>query len=304
MTTPSRGGSLSALSYRAGWGLACRLPERTVGVALRRAADLAWSRRGAGVRQLEANLSRAVPGDDEAVLRDLSQRAMRSYLRYWGEVFRLPRWSAGQLSERVVTRHEERLREPLARGQGVVAALPHMGNWDLAGAWACSQGMPLTTVAERLQPEQLYAEFLRHRNSLGMDVLPLTGGAAPLPVLEQRLAEGGFVCLLADRELSRRGVPVPLLGETARLPIGPALLAARTGAVLLPVTTSYAGSSMRLDFHQPVEVGSGVAGMRAATAGVAAAFTAAIRRDPADWHMLQRVFEADLAARPRRVVSP
>jgi phosphatidylinositol dimannoside acyltransferase len=89
-------------------------------------------------------------------------------------------------------------------------------------------------------------------------------------------------------------VTVPLLGEPAKLPIGPALLAQRTGALLLPVTTAYEGRRMHLRVHEPVDVESGDGAIEKATAAVADVITDAIRRDPADWHMLQSVFEADV----------
>jgi KDO2-lipid IV(A) lauroyltransferase len=291
----SRLDHIAAWGYRAGWWVVRGAPEPVVTAALVRLADRAWSRRGRGVVQLERNLSRARPDAGPEELTELSRAAMRSYLRYWGEVFRLPRWSPDQVRERVVTHRDERMREPLAAGRGVVAALPHMGNWDLAGAWACAEDMPVTTVAERLRPESLYRDFLRYRESLGMTVLPLTGGPSTVPVLEARLRAGGLVPLMADRDLSRTGITVPLLDADARLPGGPAVLAQRTGARLLPVTTSYdTDLRMHLWFHQPVAVGEGQDGVRTATAAVADAFSTAIRRDPADWHMLQRVFVSDL----------
>lgn len=287
---------LTAGGYRTGWWAVRHAPEPLVTAASKALADRAWARRGRGVLQLERNLVRACPEADADELRELSRAAMRSYLRYWGEVFRLPRWSASDLRERVIPHADHRMRDPLAAGRGVVAALPHMGNWDLAGAWACAEGMPVTTVAERLRPESLYRDFVRYRESLGMTVLPLTGGPPTVPVLEARLRAGGLVPLMADRDLSRTGITVPLLGADARLPAGPARLAQRTGARLLPVTASYgSASAMHLWFHQPVEVGEGPEGVRTATAAVADAFSRAIRRDPTDWHMLQRVFVNDAA---------
>ena len=282
---------VTAWGYRTGWWVVRHAPEPVVSGALVRLADRAWKRRGRGVTLLEQNLSRACPEADADELRELSRAAMRSYLRYWGEVFRLPRWSPDDLRERVIPHEDHRMRDPLAAGRGVVAALPHMGNWDLAGAWACAEDMPVTTVAERLRPESLYRDFLRYREGLGMTVLPLTGGPPTVPVLEARLRAGGLVPLMADRDLSRTGITVPLLGAAAKLPAGPARLAQCTGARLLPVTASYdTDARMHLWFHEPVEVGEGKAGVRAATAAVADAFSHAIRRDPVDWHMLQRVF--------------
>src|SRR5262249_61043990 len=81
----------------------------------------------------------------------------------------------------------------------------------------------------------LFDRFVAYRESLGMEVLPLTGGASPWAPLARRLRWGRGVCLVADRDLSRNGVDVSFFGETARMPGGPALLAATTGAVLLPV---------------------------------------------------------------------
>ncbi len=288
----TRRADIAAWAYRVGWQVSTRVPEAVAAPVLHAGAAAVWARRGAGVRMLEANLARAVPvGTD---VRALSRRALRSYLRYWGEAFRLPQWSPGDVLVRVVPHHPERLRDPLAAGRGVVAALPHMGNWDLAGAWAGVEGMAVTTVAERLRPERLFADFVAYRQSLGMEVLPLTGGAPVPPLLERRLEQGRLVCLLADRPFAGRGLRVPFLGETARLPVGPAWLARTTGALLLPVSTSYEGDRMHLWMHAPVEVAAGARGLVEATAGLADAFGAAIRRDPADWHMLQPVFEADL----------
>ena len=295
MPLPSRADAL-AWSFRAGWATSSRVPEGWLRPALRLAADAAWARHGTGVRTLEANLRRAVGADTD--LREVSRAAMRSYLRYWGEAFRLPQWGPDEVRDRVVPHRADRLRDPLSAGQGVVAALPHMGNWDLAGAWAGTEGMPVTTVVERLRPQRLYEHFVAYRQSLGMEVLPLSGGPAVAPLLERRLAQGRLVCLLADRELSGRGVRVPFLGETARLPVGPAWLARTTGAVLLPVSTSYEGDRMHLWVHAPIEVAEGARGLVDATAALANTLGTAIRRDPVDWHMLQPVFDADLRQEP------
>ncbi|MFY0408464.1 phosphatidylinositol mannoside acyltransferase [Solicola sp. PLA-1-18] len=287
---PSLQDRAGALGYRAGWSVVSRLPERVVGPALDRIADRITRGDGKGVRRLAANLAVATGEDDPERLQQLTRAAMRSYLRYWGEAFRLPRWDADAVRAKVDLVDDHRLRDAYATGGGVVAALPHQGNWDLAGAWACAEGMPLTTVAERLRPESLYEQFVDFRQSLGFEVLPMTGGDAPMPTLLTRLRAGAFVCLLADRDLSRHGIEVDLLGRRASLPSGPAVLAQQTGATLLPITSAYDGAQMRLTFHEPVEHRPGRDGVAAMTQDVADAFSTAIRRDPVDWHMLQRVF--------------
>ena len=150
--------------------------------------------------------------------------------------------------------------------------------------------MPLATVAERLSPERLYHEFVAYRSTLGMEILPLTGGAPPFRRLEAWLREGGLVCLLADRDLSRTSVEVTLCGRRARLPRGPAMLTRTTGAPLVPVTLHYTGPDLTVTFHAPIAHQGGPDGLVAMTQGVADAFTGAITAHPQDWHMMQRVF--------------
>ncbi|MFF3565571.1 phosphatidylinositol mannoside acyltransferase [Streptomyces sp. NPDC002574] len=288
--------------YGLGWGAVKRLPEPVANGLGRAVADFAWSRRGKGVTRLEGNLARVVPDADEARLRELSRAGMRSYLRYWMESFRLPAWSTERVREGFAPEDLHHLVDGLAAGRGVVLALPHMANWDLAGAWVTTKlGVPFTTVAERLKPETLYDRFVAYREGLGMEVLPHTGGAA-FGTLARRLRDGGLVCLVADRDLSASGVPVDFFGARARMPAGPALLAVQTGALLLPVTLWYdASRTLQGRVHPPVEVpGDGTRTERTAamTQRLADVFAAGIAEHPEDWHMLQRLWLEDLEARP------
>ncbi len=289
----------AAWGYVGAWRATGRLSERRARNGFGRLADRLYERDGRGVRMLRANLAVVHPELDDKELEDLVRGAMRSYLRYWAEAFRLPRWPLDDLVARTVTVSEPRLRAPQRDGRGVVAVLPHQGNWDWAGAWACATGMPLLTVAERLRPERLYDEFVAFREGLGMRILPLTGGADPTPQLEEWLRAGGLVCLLADRHLGGAAVEARMCDRTVRLPVGPALLAQRTGAALVPATTAYDGPRLRITFHETIPAGTGDDGLASATQAVADAFTTALRADPQDWHMMQRVF-ADVAPRPRR----
>lgn len=285
--------------YAGGWAAVRRLPEPVARALGRRIADTVWRRRGKGVRRLEANLARVVPDADANRLAELSRAGMRSYLRYWMESFRLPSWSRERVRDGFSGEDMHLLTEGLATGRGVVLALPHMANWDLAGAWATTcLGVPLTTVAERLKPEALYDRFVAYRESLGMEVLPHVGGSA-FGVLARRLRAGGLVALVADRDLSSSGIEVTFFGEAARMPAGPALLAQQTGAILLPVTLWYDGSPvLRGRVHPPVEVpeqGDRLERTAVMTQRVADVFAAGIAEHPEDWHMLQRLWLNDLA---------
>ena len=167
---------VTVAAYAAGWKLVRVLPERPVRALFGAGAGRFARRGGPAPRRLAANLRRVVgPELSEADLAALTERALRSYARYWYEALRMPEWSAEDIQQRFVLENVEVLDAAVAEGKGVVVALPHAANWDLAGAWATLHGIPVTTVAERLQPEDLYQRFLAFRRALGMEVLPLTG---------------------------------------------------------------------------------------------------------------------------------
>ncbi|MDQ1689009.1 MAG: phosphatidylinositol dimannoside acyltransferase [Frankiaceae bacterium] len=274
------------------------LPEPVVRRLFDRIADLALRKHGRGVRRLEQNLRRVVGQD--ADLDPVLRAAMRSYLRYWCEAFRLPVMRPERIVSGTRVLGEQAFRAALASGRGVVAALPHMGNWDLAGAWAVLTDAPFTTVAERLEPEALFTRFVEFRESIGMEVIPLTGGErAPAELLRERLAGGGFVCLLADRDLTSAGVPVSFFGGTTKVPAGPAALALDSGATLFPVTLWYDGPTHVIRFHDPVEHpahGTRAEQVRVMAQQVADAFAEGIAEHPEDWHMLQRIWVEEATA--------
>lgn len=289
---------LVAIAYGAGWQVVKRMPERAAYATFDRIADTLWSRRGKDVLRLESNLRRVVgPEVPDEELRRLSKQGMRSYFRYWCDAFRLPGQSRQQIVSSFVAFDDHHLAAALAEGKGVVVALPHMGNWDHAGAWATLAHRPVISVAERLKPEDLYEKFLAFRRSLGMDIIPLTGGEPAFPYLQERLKEGGFVALLGDRDLGRGGVPVQFFGSKAKMPAGPAALAVDTGAALLTAELFLQDGRNAVRFHPPIPVpqeGERSRRIFATTQLVADRFAEGIASHPTDWHMLQRVWVDDL----------
>ncbi|HEY8300509.1 MAG TPA: phosphatidylinositol mannoside acyltransferase [Jatrophihabitans sp.] len=292
------------LGYAAGWGLVKSVPNGLSRRWFDAVADAATVRNGGGARQLRTNLRRVVGPDwTELQLDALVGAALRSYSRYWRETFRLPKMDKREIAARVDTNTigAEHLDAALERGSGAVVALPHMGNWDVAGIWAVHHTGSFATVAERLKPESLFDRFVEYREGLGFEILPLTGGArSPLEVLRERLAQNKVVCLVADRDLSRRGIEVDFFGERTRMPGGPALLAATTGAPLLPVSLWFTpdGWGQRINPALPVPEGRLREQVPALTQAVASVFETDIAAHPADWHMLQKLWLADLPPRP------
>ena len=290
------------LGYAAGWNLVKAMPPGMSRRAFRAAADAASVRNGAGVRQLRRNLRRVVgPGISELRMDALVGEALRSYSRYWLETFRLETMDHAKVAANTRVVGNEHVLAGLERGNGVIFALPHSGNWDAAGIWLVHTHGPFATVAERLKPESVFDRFVAYRESIGMEVIALTGGErTPVTVLSERLRGNGLVCLLADRDLSRGGIEVDFFGERARMPGGPAMLAATTEAALLPTHHYFDGDMWGLTIDPAIEIPDGRLRdkVRTATQDLADAFARRIAERPADWHMLQRLWLADLDDRP------
>ncbi|POM23212.1 Phosphatidylinositol mannoside acyltransferase [Actinomadura rubteroloni] len=285
-------------AYALGWTVVRRTPEPVARLVFAALADRTWQRHGGGVRQLERNLCRVLGKDavDDEV-RILSKRVLRSYFRYWLEVFRLPEYDRDRIVGGMRVTGHEKLFATLDSGRGAILALPHMGNYEQAGAWLVHSGYPFTTVAERLRPASLFDRFVEFRESLGMEVLAHRGASA-FGRLAQRLRAGRPVCLVVDRDLTASGVDVDFFGATARMPAAPAALALQTGAALYPVTLWFERDGWGARVHDEVPVPSGgprrerIAAMTQHVAGV---FERGIAEHPQDWHMLQKVWVADLA---------
>lgn len=268
-----------------------------------------------GTRQLRKNQARLRPGMTRAQALRLSSRAMRSYMRYYYEAFRLPHLSSERILARVSEDGTEEIRAELAQGHSVTGALTHSANWDLAGAWSNLALAPVHTIAEKLEPPELFEGFLEFRNNLGITIYPLVRGGGALHSLAADMAKGTiFTPIVSDRDLSASGIEVSLAGQAILVAPGPALLAQRTGATLYPAAVFYeklagtrrreAGSSWGIRIH----IGKGITPTTRPDSPASARAADLTRMTQEwvkhiepflidhleDWHMLQKVFVEDL----------
>ncbi|MEC3953586.1 phosphatidylinositol mannoside acyltransferase [Nocardia sp. CDC153] len=288
-------------AYAAGWRVVRGLPEGMVRKGFDAGANFVARRANKKAHRgepnmLRRNLAHVLGTTPEQVPDSLIEAAMRSYARYWREAFRLPSMDHKALGQLHVD-GTEYLDAALAAGKGALLVLPHSGNWDMAGVWLVQNHGQFSTVAERLKPESLFERFVEYRESLGFEVFPLTGGEhPPFPQLADRLRQNKVVCLMGERDLTGKGVPVTMFGERTWLPAGAAKLAADTGAALLPVhcwfTETDGTEGWGMAVFPPIDVSPGIA---PATQALADVFAANIAAHPADWHMLQPMWESDLS---------
>ena len=283
--------------YNLAWKIIRWIPEGKAYSLADRFADFVYARNGKGVNRLRTNYQRVRPELDNAQLEFLVNAGMRSYLRYWCDTFRFPAWSKERLLSTTVCENESFLRDPIAEKRGCIVALPHAGNWDHAGAYFCATGIPLTTVAEHLKPEKLFRKFLEYRTAIGLEVLDLDSRS--IAVLSQRLRSGKLVALVADRDLSKNGIPVNFFGTGGQMPAGPALLAIQTGADLITAFVKFEEVGIRIIFGEAIAVpATGSVQEKAAvmTQVIADRFAEQLAIHTVDWHMLQRIWRDDANA--------
>ncbi|MCU0261714.1 MAG: phosphatidylinositol mannoside acyltransferase [Ilumatobacteraceae bacterium] len=280
-----------ALAARLVPGIATPVLAPTFGLG----AQLASPERRDMIRR---HLRRVVPRASSLQIRRMSLEAFDSYAQYWLETFRLP-----NLSARTVDRgfaadgYSDHIVPALAEGRGVILALPHLGGWEWAGRWLTDRGHPVTAVVEQIEPPELFDWFAGLRADLGMTVVPLDGqaGKAVLGALKRN----EIVCLLCDRDIQRNGIEVEFFGERTTLPAGPATIALRSGAPILPTAVYFTG---RADGHHawvrpPLDTSRGSGSLRdditRVTQDLAYELEVLIRRAPQQWHLFQPNWPSD-----------
>jgi phosphatidylinositol dimannoside acyltransferase len=277
-----------------GAGVAISRGSRWLGPLGRMGPMAAFSRRRALVaRHLERVYGRPLSGPQ---LNRLVDQVFASYGRYWADSLRLPSLGADEIRAGIAYEGHERIMAGVAAGRGTILALPHLGGWEWAGTHLGLDN-PISVVVERLEPPDLFDWFVAFREQLGMQVIPTGPKAAAQCV--KALSDNHILCLLSDRSVGDAAcVDVRFFGETTRIPAGPATLALRTGAALLPSTVYFEGiGAHHLGFvREPIPCersGRLRADVQRVTQKLVEEFEFLIRRAPTQWHMLQPIWPGD-----------
>jgi KDO2-lipid IV(A) lauroyltransferase len=288
---------LTVAGFKAGSQIVRAVPSPVMQLMARGAgaslAQLQRDRRNVVARNLKRVMG---PDTSRFALSRAVDTAFESYARYYLESLRLPGLSAETVDAGLAVEGYVHLEEGLAAGKGVILALPHLGGWEWAGRWVADQGHGITAVVEPLEPPELFEWFTEMRAALGMTVVPL-GPAAGSTVMSS-LRANHVVCLLSDRDIGGGGIPVTFFGETTRLPAGPATLALRTGAPILPTAVYFTG---RGDGHfglvrPPLSLertGRFREEVARVTQELATELEVLIRRAPEQWHLFQPNWPTD-----------
>ena len=290
---------LVTTAYRAGAAFSRTVPRPVADLTARGMSRVAASVSKERRMLVARHLRRADPTLEGRALDRAVDATFDSYARYWVDSFRLPELTPEQVDFGFAVEGYGHVVDGLAAGNGVILALPHLGGWEWAGFWLTQlQRVPVTVVVEAVEPEALFEFFVQFRRDLGMNIVPL-GPDAGREIL-RALDANHVVCLLSDRDIVGDGIELEFFGETTTLPGGPAMVALRTGAPLLPVAVYFDGRSGHAAVVEPPLVverqGRLRDDVRRITIDLADRLEGLIRRAPEQWHLQQPNWPSDYLA--------
>lgn len=243
------------------------------------------------------------PGITRKQLRHRVAAVLASYAFYWWDVFWIS--SDRKISEldKIVTLEnktyfEQALEQTKKSGKGIIFVTPHIGSWEIPAAWLSANGYKPTVVAERLKPPELFEQFLKTRTKAGMNVI--AHDDHPSAKLLSTLNAGQLICLVADRDMSKRGVEVTFFGKKKSMPTGPGALSLKTGSWILPVCMYVSNTGkVEVTFFEPIKPPENLDDksrddtILGITQKVSKILEEMIARDPTQWHVLYDEWSTD-----------
>ncbi|MGI9621382.1 MAG: phosphatidylinositol mannoside acyltransferase [Acidimicrobiales bacterium] len=291
--------NLVSLGYKAGSAVAQKAPA-AVANPTRRAASKVAARISAERRFMLTRHLRRVVGDDldSSELNRLIGRTIDAYARYWVDSAKLQAATPAEVDIGFTVEGFEHIEDAFSRGVGPILALPHLGGWEWAGRWlTCRPGYEVTAVVEAIDPPELFEWMVEYRESFGMHIVALGPNVASTVI--RALKENHVVCLLCDRDIAGGGVEVEFFGEKTTLPAGPATVALRTGAAVIPVGVYQQPDRHHAICRPPVDTsrdGRLRDDIQRVTQDLAVELERLIRRRPEQWHLMGPNWPSDEVA--------
>ena len=236
-------------------------------------------------------------------VKDFLNKTFESYAHYWLNTFRLIDMTEEELERTFSHDGWELIETAIKEDPGVILVLPHLGAWDWGGLWISKiKGVPVTAVVEPLEPPELFEWFKRSRNALGMEVIPVGPDAGSQVI--KAISDKRVIVLVSDRDIGGSSVEVEFFGEKTLLPAGPATLALRTGATLLPVAIYNKGDGCHGVVRPAISLerkGKFRSDVKRITQTIAEEMELLIRKAPEQWHLMQPNWPSDSKSEKGRV---
>ncbi len=245
-----------------------------------------------------------LPPGDPAVRR-MALRAYRSYARYLVELMRLSRLTMDEAGAMLDPAGVDTVERIWRGSTGVIFTASHVGNNDIVAAGIGSRGWPLSGVADDSTFPELFEHLREERARWGSTVIPWRNLREVYGVLRRH----EMLALLVDWGYRPEDVPVRLFGAWTTLPAGPASLAGKTGAVILPVVARrLPDGRFEASTDTPIRVAStSPRDVQRATQEIADALERVIAAAPDQWYSFKPMWpetaaeSAELEARAARM---
>lgn len=234
-----------------------------------------------------------LPPDHPRVHR-MALRAYKAYASYIVELMRLPtRPTEERAGSLVGTGIDEIVDAWAASGRPMIVVAGHIGNNEAVAAAIAHRGLPANVVADDSAFPEIFEILRRDRESFGVHVIPWRNLRELFSVLRKKQ----IVALLVDWGYRFDGVPVKLFGAWTALPAGPAVLAAKTGALIAPLAIRRTRDGrFHVENHGPFTVDAGdPASIQAATQRIADFLENAVAAAPDQWYSFKPIWPSDPA---------
>lgn len=245
--------------------------------------------------RIRANLAQVVPEGDEALVHGHARDVTANLFKNYYDLLRSRGVLAQDLAETVSVTGLGNLLGALDRNKGAIVVMPHMGNFSMiAEPIVTMLGRSVLTVVEQMPDRAVHELVTRLRQRGCIEIVALGPGAVRR--IMQQLRAGQIVVLFADRTVADSTVEVDFFGAPARVPAGPAALALRTGAPLLPAFTyRRADNSSTVVIDPPLRiaaVGERSVEAREVMQAVMRIFESYIRHHPGQWLLTEPIWTA------------
>ncbi len=276
-------------AYRAGERVISALPRSVAMPVAAAVGNIAYDLAGDKRDLIRANLARPMGlAPDDRRVGAAARRAFRNYAKYLVDMMRISEMSEADIGGLVRIDNIEILRDARAEGKGVLLCALHIGGMDIIGAGLKREGQSLHVVADDTTYGRLYdhLEATRARHHIFLI------GWRNLRGLFRALRDGENLVLFCDGGFRRGDVPVELCGEPTTLPVGPATLAAKSGAPMMAVTCRRTRDDRFVAAGLPAIhcTSNDPAEIFRATQAIADELSTILAEDPGQWYMFRPVW--------------
>jgi lauroyl/myristoyl acyltransferase len=262
-------------------------------------ADICYIFYWDGRRALHQNLSRVLETSDRRVLGRVARRSVRNFSKYVVDFIHFYGMTPEDIRRRIVFDDFERVNAAVAEGKGIIFVTLHFGNWDMGAAGLAAYGYPVDAIAETFELPQMNDLVQGYRRQLGVNIIPMERvGPGVLRVLRR----GHILALLIDVPAPGASVAVEFFGALAEVAMGPARIALRTGARVIPAVLAREPDNAEmirpiLDFDVRLQPsGNEEQDVRDLTQQIMSSLERFIRQYPDQWFMFRPMWPASQSA--------